>query len=46
MYIFLSVIVIAIFSTIIIRMFMKDHEHDLIIQAGKFMFSIKRHDNE
>lgn len=46
MYIFLSVIVIAVFCTIIIKIFMKDDEHDLEIKAGKFEFSIKKHDKE
>lgn len=46
MYLFLSVIIIAVFCVICIKMFMKDHEHDLEIQAGKFKFSIKKHDKE
>jgi hypothetical protein len=46
MYMFLSVLVIAIFCMITIKMFMKDSNHDLKIQAGKFKFSIKKHDNE
>lgn len=46
MYVFLSVATIAIFCTIIIKMFIQDSKHDLKIQAGKFKFSIKKHDKE
>lgn len=46
MYMFLSVVVVAVFCTIIIKMFIKDNKHDLKIQAGKFKFSIKKHDKE
>lgn len=44
MYIFLSIVVILFFCTIIISMFMKDNKHDLEINFGKFKFSIKKHD--
>ncbi len=46
MYICISVIVIAIFSTAIVKMFIKDNKHDLEIQAGKFKLLIKKHDKE
>lgn len=46
MYIFLSVVVMAVFCIIIVKIFIKDNKHDLNIQAGKFKFSIKKHDKE
>lgn len=46
MYIFLSVVVMAVFCIIIVKIFIKDNKHDLDIQAGKFKFSIKKHDKE
>lgn len=44
MYIFLSIIIISIFCTITIKIFMKDSKHDLEIQIGKFKFSMKKHE--
>lgn len=51
MFIFLSVVVITIFCVVVIGMFKKDKDDDLIfeVQAGKaskFKFSIKKHDKE
>ncbi len=46
MYLFLSIIIIFMFCTIITKMFMKDNKHDLEIQIGKFKFSMKKHDKE
>lgn len=46
MYVFLLILLISIFCTIIIKMFMKDNKHDLEIQIGKFKFSMKKHDKE
>lgn len=46
MYIFLLVMTISVSCMIIIRMFMKDNEHDLEIKAGRFKLSIKKHDKE
>lgn len=39
-----AVIVIAISSVILVKVFTKDSKHDLEIQAGKFRLSIKKHD--
>lgn len=44
MYLFLSIIIISMFCTIIIKMFMKDNKHDLEIQIGIFKFSMKKHE--
>lgn len=46
MYLILSIIIISMFCTIIIKIFMKDNKHDLEIQIGKFKFSMKKHDKE
>lgn len=47
MYVLLGLIVIFIFCIIIIKMFIKDNKHDLVIQIGKyFRFSIRLHDEE
>ena len=47
MYLFLTVIVVAIFCTMIVIVFVKDNKHDLLIQVGKkFRLSIKIHDEE
>lgn len=44
MYLFLSILIISIFGTIITKMFLNDNKHDLEIKLGKIRFSIKRHD--
>lgn len=36
--------IIAICCVVTIRFFINDNKHDLEIQAGKFKFSIKKHD--
>lgn len=46
MYVFLSVLVISIFCTIIIKIFTKDNKHDLEINFGSFKFLMKKHDKE
>lgn len=40
----ITVIVIAISSIMLVKIFTKDSKHDLEIQAGKFRLSIKKHD--
>lgn len=40
----IAVIVISICCVITIKIFTKDGKHDLEIQAGKFRFSIKKHE--
>lgn len=44
MYALLTIVIIAICCVVIIRFFISDNKHDLEIQAGKFKFSIKKHD--
>ena len=39
----ITVIVIAISSVVLVKVFTKDSIHDLEIQAGKFRLSIKKH---
>lgn len=39
-----SVAIISICCVIVIKVFLKDERHDLEISAGKFHFSIKKHD--
>ncbi|MFG6368959.1 MAG: hypothetical protein K1W16_11130 [Lachnospiraceae bacterium] len=42
--IIIAIIVISICCIIMVKIFTKDNKHDLEIQAGKFRFSIKKHD--
>ncbi len=42
--IIIAIIVISIYCIIMVKIFTKDNKHDLEIQAGKFRFSIKKHD--
>lgn len=44
MYVFLTILVICLFFAIIVKMFIKDNNHDLEIQIGKHKFSMKKHD--
>lgn len=46
MYVFLTVVAICIFFAIVIKMFIKDSKHDLVIEIGKNKFSMKKHDKE
>lgn len=46
MYIFLSIVVVSIYCTVIIKIFTKDNKHDLNIKIGGFMFSMIKHDKE
>lgn len=43
MYIFLTIVVICIFLTIIVKMFIKD-DNDIIIEVGKWKFSMTKHE--
>ncbi len=44
MYIFLSILSICVLCVYIVKLFMEDKKHDLIIRIGKFVISIKKHD--
>lgn len=46
MYIVIIVAIISIACIFLVKMFMKDKNHDLEIQAGKFIISITKHDKE
>lgn len=40
----IAITIIAVFCIVTIKLFTKDNKHDLEIQAGKFKFTIKKHD--
>ena len=46
MYVFLTVVAVCIFFAIIVKMFIKDNKHNLVIKIGKYEFSMKKHDKE
>lgn len=46
MYILLSIVVVSIFCTVIIIIFINDNKHDLVIKMGGFVFSMIKHDKE
>ncbi|MCH5261956.1 MAG: hypothetical protein J1F42_03505 [Lachnospiraceae bacterium] len=39
-----SIAIVAICSVVAIKVFTKDERHDVEIKAGKFHFSIRKHD--
>ena len=44
MYAIIVVAIVAICCVIAIKVFITDNKHDVEISAGKFRFSIKKHD--
>ena len=44
MYAMIAIGIVAICCVIAIKIFIKDNKHDVEINAGKFRFSIKKHD--